>query len=223
MSTYASRTGPPPSRTSSRASSDSSRLHPTGGASPMRAWPRPATYSWLPHSGQNFVPRGDSVPHRPHVIGIDNGLPHSGQNFPECSASAPQWGQRATWRRSTFTSEAKSTCCTLSRTCWSWASDCIDAISCSSFGESLTQSPYSSFQQISLHTCWPHRWHCMKYGFISSTALASALSLAWDSVRSLASVPAYPRFPRPPLPSSPPSPRATLVPTPSAEPWNPDL
>ena len=44
----------------------------------------------FPHSGQNFVPRGASVPQRPHVTGIESAFPQLGQNLPECSASAPQ-------------------------------------------------------------------------------------------------------------------------------------
>src|SRR5579875_1585633 len=70
----------------------------------------------------------------------------------------------------------KSTCWILPLSCATCAAACMPAISWSSLGAQVAHRPRSSFQQTSRHTHWPQRWHCMKWGFISSTALASALS-----------------------------------------------
>src|SRR5512142_1371238 len=60
--------------------------------------------------------------------------------------------------------------------CWICACACICAIAWSSLGAQLTHSPRSVFQQIWSQTHWPQLWHCLKYGCISCTAFASALS-----------------------------------------------
>src|SRR5450759_1033164 len=49
----------------------------------------------LPHSGQNFVPDSNFVPHFEHSFLGRSGLPHSGQNFAPW-VWAPHSGQYAT-------------------------------------------------------------------------------------------------------------------------------
>src|SRR5579863_6178913 len=102
----------------------------------------------------------------------------------------------------------------------------MPAISWSSLGAHVAHKPRSAFQHTCSHTHCPQRWHWWKYGFISSTALASALSLVEPRLPSRihsASQPSCAALsPRLPPTRSPPS-LSIRPPNPVAECWNEEL
>jgi hypothetical protein len=61
-------------------------------------------------------------------------------------------------------------------TCSTWACACAAAISSSVCGAQFEHSPRSSFQQTVLHTHFPQRTHCVKFGLTSATAACNAES-----------------------------------------------
>src|SRR6476469_6727076 len=87
----------------------------------------------FPHSGQNFVPASNFVPHLPHSFLGRRALPHSGQNFAPC-VRAPQDGQSATASVARSMPLVKSCCCSF---CFIWSTvvcTCADASSVSISG-----------------------------------------------------------------------------------------
>src|SRR5689334_11040216 len=87
----------------------------------------------FPHSGQNFVPASNFVPHLPHSFLGRRALPHSGQNFAPC-VRAPHEGQSATASDVRSMPLVMSCCCSF---CFIWSTvvcTCADASSVSMSG-----------------------------------------------------------------------------------------
>src|SRR6476620_7354675 len=86
--------------------------------------------SLVPHSGQNFVPASNFVPHLPHSFFGRSAFPHSGQNFAPC-VRAPHAGHSATASDVRSIPLVRSCCCSF---CFIWSTvvcTCADASSVS--------------------------------------------------------------------------------------------
>src|SRR5262249_4502290 len=87
----------------------------------------------FPHSGQNFVPASNFVPHLPHSFLGRSAVPHSGQNFAPC-VCAPHAGHSATASVVRSMPLVRSCCCSF---CFIWSTvvcTCAEASSVSMSG-----------------------------------------------------------------------------------------
>ncbi len=135
----------------------------------------------MPHSPQNFAPSGISVPQFVQNTDRASFVPHSGQNLPP-SIFAEQLGQVTFARSAMSRSRVQSTSRTRSWICstcaCAWARDSSSA----TLGEQVRHWPISSFQQTASQTQSPHPRHWRNSSLHASTALASALSFAFEFV-----------------------------------------
>src|SRR5579864_2346123 len=131
----------------------------------------------FPHSGQNFVPASNFVPHLLHSFFGRSALPHSGQNFAPC-VRAPHAGHSATASDVKSMPLVRSCCCSF---CFIWSTvvcTCADANSVSISGAQSKQSERFAFQHEVAQTQCVHLGHWRKFGLASSMALRNAESCA---------------------------------------------
>src|SRR5437660_1748701 len=120
----------------------------------------------LPHSGQNFVPASNFVPHFEHSFFGRRGFPHSGQNFAPW-VCAPHPGHSATASLVRSRSLVRSCCATFCFICSTVACTWADASSVSTSGAHSKHNDRLEFQQVVRQTHLVHFGHWWKLDLAS--------------------------------------------------------